>query len=390
MLIFLGAFAAVPLLLPWLVSRIGARAFYVAAVLPALAFAHAIVLAPAVFAGDIPFEEYRWIPAIDVSLSMRMDVLGWLLTLVVTGVGALVMLYCRWYFRGKTAGVGQFSAVLLGFAGAMYGLVLTDDIVVLVMLWEATSVLSYLLIGYYHSRSASRRAALQALLVTTLGGLVMLIGVVLLVVQAGTSSLSTILADPPTGAVVDIAVLLLLVGALSKSAIFPFHFWLPGAMAAPTPVSAYLHAAAMVKAGIYLSPASPRPLRRYAVLAAHPHRPRCLHDAARRVPGPARARPQAHPRLRYGEPARLPHRDARIRDEDAALAGVALLLSHALFKSCLFLVVGVIDRQLNTRDIGQLSGLGRQAPVMATASFIAIFSMAGSSPPSGSSRKRLR
>ncbi len=167
MLMFLGAFAVLPLVLPWLVSRIGARAFYVAAVLPALAFAHAIVLAPAVFAGDIPFEEYRWIPAIDVSLSMRMDVLGWLLTLVVTGVGALVMLYCRWYFRDKTRGVGQFSAVLLAFAGAMYGLVLTDDIVVLVMLWEATSVLSYLLIGYYHARAASRRAALQALLVTT-------------------------------------------------------------------------------------------------------------------------------------------------------------------------------------------------------------------------------
>ncbi len=131
MLMFLGAFAALPLVLPWLVSRIGARAFYVAAALPALAFAHALALAPAVFAGDIPFEEYRWIPAIDVSLSMRMDALGWLLTLVVTGVGALVMLYCRWYFRGKTQGVGQFSAVLLAFAGAMYGLVLTDDIVVL-------------------------------------------------------------------------------------------------------------------------------------------------------------------------------------------------------------------------------------------------------------------
>ena len=210
MLMFLGAFAVLPPLLPWLVSRIGARAFYVAAVLPALAFAHAIVLAPAVFAGDIPFEEYRWIPAIDVSLSMRMDVLGWLLTLVVTGVGALVMLYCRWYFRGETQGVGQFSAVLLAFAGAMYGLVLTDDVVVLIMLWEVTSVLSYLLIGYYHARSASRRAALQALLVTTLGGLVMLIGVVLVVVQADTSSLSAILADPPTGTVVDIAVLLLL------------------------------------------------------------------------------------------------------------------------------------------------------------------------------------
>ena len=123
---------------------------------------------------------------------------------------------------------------------------------VLVILWEVTSVLSYLLIGYYHRRGASRRAALQALLVTTLGGLVMLIGVVLLVVEAGTSSLSTILAEAPTGPVVDAALILLLVGALSKSAIFPFHFWLPGAMAAPTPVSAYLHAAAMVKAGIYL------------------------------------------------------------------------------------------------------------------------------------------
>ena len=383
MLIFLGAFAAVPLLLPWLVSRIGARAFYVAAVLPALAFAHAIVAAPAVFAGDIPFEEYRWIPALDVSLSMRMDVLGWLLTLVVTGVGALVMLYCRWYFRGKTRGVGQFSAVLLGFAGAMYGLVLTDDLVVLVMLWEATSVLSYLLIGYYHSRSASRRAALQALLVTTLGGLVMLIGVVLLVVQSGTSSLSTILADPPTGTIVDIAVLLLLVGALSKSAIFPFHFWLPGAMAAPTPVSAYLHAAAMVKAGIYLvarlAPGfADTPLWRPTLIA--------LGVFTMLLGGFQALRERDLKRiLAFGTVSQLGFLTVMLGygTRDAALAGVALLLSHALFKSCLFLVVGVIDRQLNTRDIGQLSGLGRQAPVMATASFIAIFSMAGVIPTLG-------
>ena len=383
MLIFLGAFAAVPLLLPWLVSRIGARAFYAAAVLPGLAFAHAVILAPSVFAGDIPFEEYRWIPAIDVSLSMRMDVLGWLLTLVVTGVGALVMLYCRWYFRGKTAGVGQFSAVLLGFAGAMYGLVLTDDIVVLVMLWEATSVLSYLLIGYYHGRAASRRAALQALLVTTLGGLVMLIGVVLMVVQADTSSLSAILADPPTGTVVDIAVLLLLVGALSKSAIFPFHFWLPGAMAAPTPVSAYLHAAAMVKAGIYLiarlAPGfAETPFWRPTLIA--------LGVFTMLLGGFQALRERDLKRiLAFGTVSQLGFLTVMLGygTRDAALAGVALLLSHALFKSCLFLVVGVIDRQLNTRDIGQLSGLGRQAPVMATASFIAIFSMAGVIPTLG-------
>ena len=121
------------------------------------------------------------------------------MALIVTGVGALVMLYCRWYFRGKTEGVGQFSAVLLAFAGAMYGLVITDDLVVLVMFWEVTSVLSYLLIGFYNRRGASRRAALQALLVTSLGGLVMLIGVVLLVVETGTSSISQIMADAPTG-----------------------------------------------------------------------------------------------------------------------------------------------------------------------------------------------
>ena len=235
------------------------------------------------------------------------------MALIVTGVGALVMLYCRWYFRGKTEGVGQFSAVLLAFAGAMYGLVLTDDLVVLVMFWELTSVLSYLLIGYYNRRAASRRAALQALLVTTLGGLVMLIGVVLLVVDAGTSSISTILAEAPTGPVVDAALVLILVGALSKSAIFPFHFWLPGAMAAPTPVSAYLHAAAMVKAGIYLI------ARLAPVFAVAPTwRPIVIglgvftmllggFQALREI------RPQARPRVRHGQPARPARGRPRLR-----------------------------------------------------------------------------
>ena len=368
------------MLLPWLVARIGARAFYVAALLPIAAFVQAAIQTPAVIAGDIPFEAFDWIPPLGIELSMRMDTLSWLMALIVTGVGALVMLYCRWYFRGKTEGLGQFAAVLLAFAGAMYGLVLTDDLVVLVMFWELTSVLSYLLIGYYNRRAASRRAALQALLVTTLGGLVMLIGVVLLVVDAGTSSISTILAEAPTGPIVDAALVLLLVGALSKSAIFPFHFWLPGAMAAPTPVSAYLHAAAMVKAGIYLIARLAPVFADRADLAADRDRARRVHDAARRVPGAARDRPQARPRVRHGEPARPPRRRPRLRHRDAALAGLALLLSHALFKSALFLVVGVIDRQLSTRDIGELSGVGRQAPVMATFSIIAVASMVGHHP----------
>jgi len=383
MLAFLAAFALLPLAMPWLVARIGARAFFVSAIVPAAAFVHAVVLTPSVMAGDIPFEAYRWIRPLGIELSMRMDTLGWVMALVVTGVGALVMLYCRWYFRDKTENLGQFSAVLLAFAGAMYGLVLTDDLVVLVMFWEVTSVLSYLLIGYYHRRAASRRAALQALLVTTLGGLVMLIGVVLLVVDSGTSSLSTILAEAPTGPVVDAALVLILVGALSKSAIFPFHFWLPGAMAAPTPVSAYLHAAAMVKAGIYL-------IARFApVFAVSPvWRPVVISlGIFTMLLGGIQALREADLKriLAFGTVSQLGLLTVVLGYgiRDVALAGLALLIAHALFKSALFLVVGVIDRQLSTRDIGELSGVGRQAPVMATFSFLAIASMAGIIPTIG-------
>lgn len=383
MLLLLGAFALVPLLLPWLVARIGPRAFYVAAGLSIVAFAYAAVLTPRVTAGDVPFESYDWIPPLGIELSMRMDTLGWLMTLIVTGVGALVMIYCRWYFRGKSEGLGQFSAVLLAFAGAMYGLVLTDDLVVLVMFWEMTSVLSYLLIGYYNRRAASRRAALQALLVTSLGGLVMLIGVVLLVVDAGTSSISTILAEAPTGPIVDAALVLLLVGALSKSAIFPFHFWLPGAMAAPTPVSAYLHAAAMVKAGIYLiallAPVfAVAPTWRPIVISLGVFTMLLSGYQALRETDLKRI-------LAFGTVSQLGLLAVVLGygTRDMALAGLALLLSHALFKSALFLIVGVIDRQLSTRDIGELSGVGRQAPVMATFSIIAVASMVGIFPTIG-------
>ncbi|QKJ17992.1 Na+/H+ antiporter subunit A [Microbacterium hominis] len=383
MLLILGAFAIVPLLLPWLVGRVGARAFYVAAVLPAVAFVHAVLQTPDVMAGDIPFQSLTWIRPLGIDLSMRMDTLSWLMTLIVTGVGALVMLYCRWYFQGGREGVGQFSAVLLAFAGAMYGLVLTDDLVVLVMFWEVTSVLSYLLIGYYNRRAASRRAALQALLVTTLGGLVMLIGVVLIVVDAGTSSISQLLTAPPTGAVIDAALVLVLVGALSKSAIFPFHFWLPGAMAAPTPVSAYLHAAAMVKAGIYLiARLAPvfalSPAWRPIVIALGVFTMLLAGFQALRETDLKRV-------LAFGTVSQLGMLTVVLGygTRDVALAGLALLLSHALFKSALFLVVGVIDHQVSTRDIGDLSGIGRKAPALAGASIVAVASMAGVIPTIG-------
>lgn len=384
MLIFLGVFAVLPLVLPWLVARIGARAFFVAALLPVAAFVHTALQGPAVLAGTIPFETYGWIPGLDIALSMRMDTLAWVMSLIVTGVGALVMIYCRWYFDGKKQGVGLFAAVLLAFAGAMYGLVLTDDIVVLVMFWEITSVLSYLLIGFYNARGASRRAALQALLVTTLGGLVMLIGVVMLVVLYGTTSLSGIIAaDAPHGPLLNIAVVLMLVGALSKSAIFPFHFWLPGAMAAPTPVSAYLHAAAMVKAGIYL-------IARLAPAFAHedPWRPIIIVlGVFTMLLGGLQAMRESDLKriLAFGTVSQLGMLVVVLGygERNSALAGLALLVGHALFKSALFLIVGVIDRQLSTRDISELSGVGRQAPTLATFSIIAIASMVGVAPTVG-------
>jgi multicomponent Na+:H+ antiporter subunit A len=388
LLLLLAAFAVVPLTLPWLVRRIGSRAFFVAAVVPVAAFGHAIAQTPAVLAGSPPFESYAWIPSLGIDLSMKMDTLGWIMTLIVTGVGALVMVYCRWYFDGKKEGVGLFSAVLLAFAGAMYGLVLSDDLIVLVMLWEVTSVLSYLLIGFYHARGASRRAALQALLVTTLGGLVMFVGAVMIVVLYGTSSLSEILTAPlPAGAdagsLLNVAIVLILVGALSKSAIFPFHFWLPGAMAAPTPVSAYLHAAAMVKAGIYL-------IARFApaFAALEPWRPVVISlGLFTMLLGGIQALRESDLKrvLAFGTVSQLGMLTVVLGygERNSALAGLALLIGHALFKSALFLVVGVIDRQLSTRDIGELSGVGRQAPTLAVFSIVAVASMAGVAPTIG-------
>ncbi|HCS60785.1 MAG TPA: Na+/H+ antiporter subunit A [Microbacterium sp.] len=384
MLLLLAVFLLGSLVLPVLVRWLGAQAFAIAALIPAAAFVHAIVMTPQVLSGEpTPFESVPWVPQLDLNLSMHMDVLGWVLTLIVTGVGALVLLYCRWYFYEDSADLGQFAGVLLGFAGAMYGLVLTDDLVMLVMFWEVTSILSYLLIGHYRRRAASRRAALQALLVTTLGGLVMFVGVVLLSVYAGTASITEILELAPSGPLVDAAIVMLLIGALSKSAIFPFHFWLPAAMAAPTPVSAYLHAAAMVKAGIYL-------IARFAPVFA-------LSDTWRPIVislgvftmllGGVQALRETDLKriLAFGTVSQLGFFTVVVGygTQATALAGLALVIGHALFKSALFLIVGVIDRQLSTRDIDELSGVGRQAPVMATVAFISVASMAGIAPTIG-------
>ena len=380
MVVLLAAFGVVAVLLPVVARRLGLWIFPVAAVVPAVAFVHTVVQAPTVLAGGEPRETLPWIPALGIALDLRMDVLAWLLTLLVTGVGALVLLYCGRYFGRGEDGLGRFAAELLAFAGVMYGLVLADDVFVLYVFWEATSVFSYLLIGHYTGKSASRGAALQALLVTTAGGLAMLVGLVMLATDAGTTSLSGMVADPPTGPLVTVAVVLVLAGALSKSALVPFHFWLPAAMAAPTPVSAYLHAAAMVKAGIYL-------IARLAPAFANDGlwRPLLVGiGVLTMLVGGWRALKQFDLKLvlAYGTVSQLGFLTIVVGygTRDAALAGAALLLAHALFKATLFLVVGIVDSRAGTRDLRKLSGLGRRAPVLAGIAVLAAASMVGLPP----------
>ncbi len=366
---------------PYLVRFIGRRAFWVLALVPALSCCVAAVAWGSSAAdGLVSTEVVRWVPQLDLDLAFAVGPLQWVMVLLVTGIGALVLFYCAWYFDEDDPGLGTFAGVFVGFAGAMLGLVIADDLLLLYVFWELTTILSYLLIGHHPTRRASRESAMQALLVTTLGGLAMLVGILLLGIEAGTFRITELLADPPGGTAVHVAVILLLVGALSKSAQFPFHFWLPGAMQAPTPVSAYLHAAAMVKAGVYLvallAPAfAGSPGWRGIMLTL---------GVLTMLLGGWRALRQFDVKLllAYGTVSQLGFLliVVSVGTRAAALAGLALLVGHALFKATLFLVVGVVDRQAGTRDLRRLSGLARRMPVLTIAAVLAGASMAGLPP----------
>ncbi len=355
------------------------RGFLVAALLPAAGFAWLVYLGPGVLAGQVVAERYEWIPALGVSIDLRVGLVSWVMGLVVTGVGALIITYCRWYFTPGPSAT-RCLGLMTAFAGAMLGLVTADNLVILYVFWELTTVFSYLLIGNDSTRRANRSAALTALIVTAAGGLAMLVGIAALAVQTGTLSLAAILANPPTGTVAHIAALLLLVGALSKSALVPFHFWLPGAMAAPTPVSAYLHAAAMVKAGVYLvAVVSP-------VFAGTPGWRLLVGGlgVATMVVGGWRSLRQDDLKLllAYGTVSQLGFMVmlTGLGTQATMLAGLAMTVAHALFKSGLFLTVGAIDQGTGTREISALSGVGRQMPYLAAGAALATASMAGIPP----------
>ncbi|MFF3716279.1 Na+/H+ antiporter subunit A [Streptomyces prasinus] len=377
MLVLLAAHAVAAVSMPWWEKRLGRAMWAVAALVPLAVVVWAATRAPRVLDGGAYEESLYWAPSLGLTVDLRLDALSLLMVWVVAGVGALVLLYCRYYVERDA---GSLAALLLAFAGAMTGLVLADNLFVLYVFWELTTVASFLLIAGRGARVEERRAARQALLVTAAGGLAMLLGFIVLGQEAGTYRVSEILADPPRGGAVPAAVVLVLVGAFTKSAQMPVHGWLPAAMVAPTPVSAFLHAAAMVKAGVYL-------VARLAPALAEvaPWRPMVLCvGLATMVLAAWRALRETDLKmlLAYGTVSELGLLTALLGagTRTAALAGLVMLLAHAAFKSALFLSVGIVDHQTGTRDIRELSGLGRRLPVLFWVTALAVASMAGLPP----------
>ncbi|HVM52213.1 MAG TPA: hydrogen gas-evolving membrane-bound hydrogenase subunit E [Acidimicrobiales bacterium] len=363
--------------------RLQAKAFLVAALAPLASVAWLVAQAGSVLDGGTVVQHIEWVPSMGVDIELRLDGMALLMAGLVSGIGVLVFAYAAWYF-GPRADLGRLVANLVAFSGAMLGVVLADELFLLYVFWELTSITSYLLIGTEDERAPARAAALQAILVTGGGGLAMLAGFVLLSQAAGTSTLSAILADPPTGATVAPALALVAIGALTKSAQFPFHGWLPGAMAAPTPVSAYLHSATMVKAGVYL-------LARFSPAFAADHRlwrPAIVGiGVVTMLLGAVRALRQHDLKLllAFGTVSQLGFMVALVGAGIPALtfAGAAVILAHAVFKAALFLVVGIVDHQAHTRDLRQLSGLWRRMPLTFAVAALATGSMAGLPPLAG-------
>ena len=387
----LSATFALSIVAPWATRGLGRLAGWGLAIVPATIAAWLLSIAPSVVGGDPVRARIEWAPSLGLDLSFAIDGLGLLFGLLIAGVGSLVLIYARGYL-GPHPGTPRLLAFLLLFMGSMLGVVWSENLLGLFVFWELTSVSSYLLIGFDHERPAARKAALQALLVTGGGGLCLLLAVILLGIAGGSYELpallenrDAVLASPLLTAIV----VLVCLGAFTKSAQFPFHFWLPGAMEAPTPVSAYLHSSTMVKAGIFLL-AKLSPLLATAPLWA----PLLTSfGAATMVIGAALAFRQTYLKklLAYSTVSSLGLivMALGIGTEAALVAAFAYLLAHACFKGSLFMVAGAIDHGTGERDAERLGGLRGAMPALFAASLLAALSMAGLPPLLGFIGKEL-
>jgi multicomponent Na+:H+ antiporter subunit A len=369
-------------------SRFGRRVFLFAGLGPLATVIWAAAHAQAVLGGTPVIESWPWVPDLGLELQLRIDAFSLLMVFLVSGIGTLIFLYARWYVSNGV-GIGRLAGNLVGFAGAMLGIVVTDNLLALFVFWELTSVTSYLLIGQRDEDPGASSAARQALLTTGVGGLAMLAGFVLIGQEAGTYSLARILADAPSGAQVEVGLALVLVGAFTKSAQVPFHSWLPAAMVAPTPVSAYLHSATMVTAGVYL-------IARLAPAFAEVvwWQPVVLTVALTTMVLAAWTALQQNDLkllLAYSTISQLGFMTVLVGAglELAALAGVAVLFAHGLFKAGLFMVTGIVEHEVGTRDLRELSGLHRRLPWLLVVAAVCAASMAGIPPTLGFVAKEL-
>ncbi|MEZ4707725.1 MAG: hydrogen gas-evolving membrane-bound hydrogenase subunit E [Caldilineaceae bacterium] len=334
----------------------------------------------AVAAGQPVVESYPWVAELGLELSLRLDGLALFFGLIIAGIGAAVALYTAYYLEDDPR-QGYFYALLYLFMASMLGLVWADNLLLLFVFWEGTSLTSYLMVGYYYEDDEAQEGARRALLVTGISGLAMLAGLVLLGQAVGSYSISQIVSTPRAELpIYPAALVLLLIGAFAKSAQFPFHFWLPGAMAAPTPASAYLHSATMVKAGIYL------------LARLHP----ALSDTALwfwalLIVGGVTFLLGAISALRYYDLkqilayATVSQLGALVmllafHSAEVYTAVVVGILAHALYKGPLFMLAGVIDHATETRDVRHFAGLGRKLPAVAVVTTLAALSMAGLPP----------
>ncbi len=355
------------------------RWHFLAALLPAGLFVLLAAGLGSSAAGEVRVWHLDWIPALGVTLSLRLDGLSMLFGLVITAAGTIVTLYSGAYLGGHPHS-GRYQVLLQSFMVAMLGLVLADNLILLFVFWELTTFTSFLLIGFEHKQTDARESARQALFVTGAGGLAMLAGFVLIGQAAGTYSITELLArgDGLTRAARYPVILgLVLAGAFTKSAQFPFHFWLPNAMTAPTPISAFLHSATMVKAGIYLL------ARLHPVLAGPPAwtMTLTLFGAVTALTGAVLAFGQTDLKrvLAYTTLMALGMLTLFLGGTHTAalVAAMTFFLVHALYKSALFLVVGILDHETGTRQLDAVRGLWRAMPWTAAATLAAALSMAG-------------
>ncbi len=366
-------------LLPLLHRFLGERSSLIAALVPLALTVWFATCFSRVASGEVLVSQSSWLPEIHLELGFRLDGLSLLFALLISAIGALVIPYTSAYLHGNPR-QHQFVSATLMFMASMLGVVLSDNLVLLFIFWELTSFTSYLLIGFDHEKEESRKAALQALLVTGLGGLFLLAGLLLLGTAAGSFSLSEILrADGALAGHADYTLFLglILVGAFSKSAQTPFHFWLPNAMQAPTPASAYLHSSTMVKAGVYLL------ARLNPVLGGTEAWIGWLTAVGvlTLLTGALMASAQVYLKrlLAYTTVAALGFMVMLlgIGSARAVQAAVVFLMAHACYKASLFLVAGIITHETGEADVRRLGGLLRFMPVAGACSVVAAVSMAG-------------